>query len=172
MVPSIQEPLWNGQTSSSNLPPHPKAGMTFEVVPEGPNGLVPCLSRGGGARSDSPHPRSDPKQGSRRREDPHRVGRDPGRGRGLGTVPARGDSPHDLLQMAEGLHGGWQGADVVTQTRQLLTLLVGCNHLSPRPSNSNGRANSAHSCRMLVVSTSSRWIASSLVIAPALTMLQ
>jgi len=66
---------------------------------------------GEAARHDPPHPASYPTQVSRRGEDPHRVGRDPGRGRGLGAVPARGDSPHDLLQVAEGLHGGRQRAD-------------------------------------------------------------
>jgi len=41
MVPSAQEPLWIGQTSSSNLPSQVEGGMTFDNVPEGPNGEVP-----------------------------------------------------------------------------------------------------------------------------------
>ena len=35
MVPSLQKPLWNGETSNSNLPPHVEAGMTFDNVREG-----------------------------------------------------------------------------------------------------------------------------------------
>jgi hypothetical protein len=41
MVSSAREPLWNGQTSSSDLPPRVEGGMTFDNVPEGPNGEVP-----------------------------------------------------------------------------------------------------------------------------------